>query len=60
MEQIEARLRFVVMHERRGFRAKYVLFTLSMSGVLRPKSSNLIVGIDFANKVTPSHGGIGL
>jgi len=46
------------MRERRDFQVKYVFFTLPMSEVLRPKSSNLFVGINLASKVTPSHGGI--
>ena len=50
----------MVMHERRDSRAKYVVFTLPMSEVLRLKSSIGIVGMNPANKITPSHGGIGL
>ena len=49
-----------MIREKQDFHAKYDVFPVPMSEVLRPKSSNLIVGIDFANKVTPSHGGIGL
>ena len=48
------------MRERQDFRAKYVVYTLPISGALCPKSSIYIVGMDLANKVTPSHGGIGL
>ena len=49
-----------MIREKQDFHAKYVVSPLPMSEVLRPKSSNLIVGIVFANIVVPSHGGIGL
>ena len=39
---------------------KIVFCTLPLSEVLRPKSSNLFFGMNLANKVSPSHGGIGL
>ena len=48
------------MRERQDLHAKYVVFTLPMSEVLRLKSSNLFVGMNLANKVTLSHDGIGL
>lgn len=48
------------MRERQDFHTKYLVFTLPMSEVLRPKSSNLFVGMNLADKVTPSYGGIGL
>ena len=60
MEQIETRLRLSIIRERQDLRAKYLVFTLLMSEVLRPKSSICIVGMNLARKVTPSHGGIGL
>ena len=50
----------MVMHERRDSQAKYVVFTLPMSEVLWPKSLICIVGMNLADKVMPSHGGIGL
>ena len=49
-----------IIRERDDFHEKYVVFTLPRSEVLRLKSSNLFVGMNLANKVTPSHDGIGL
>ena len=50
----------VLVHERQGPHAKNVVFTLPTSYVLRPKSSNLVIGMDLANNVVPFRNGIGL
>ena len=48
------------MCESQSLRAKYVVYTLPTSDGLRPMVSNLIIGMNLADKVTPSYGGIGL
>ena len=48
------------MRERQGQTREIAIFLRSASNVLRSRPSNLIVGMNLADKVTPSYGGIGL
>ena len=58
--ELETELWLALVREKQGPHAKNVVFSSPTSEVLRPKSSNLTVGMDFANKVVSSCGGIGL
>ena len=58
--ELEIELWLALVCERQGVRAKNAVFTQPTSYVLRPTSSNFDVGMDFAHKVVPFHGGIGL
>ena len=48
------------MRERQEYAREIAIILRPASDVLRPKSSSLAFGMNLANKVTPSHGGIGL
>ena len=49
-----------LVSERQDSHAKNVVYTLPTSYVLRPTSSNFVIGIDFAHQVVPFRNGIGL
>ena len=58
--ELEIGLWSVLVRERQGFFAKNMVFTRLTSYVLRPTSSNFVVGMDLAGKVVPVRNGIGL
>ena len=48
------------MRERQEFAREIAIILGLAPDVLHLKSSSLVFGMNLANKVTPSHGGIGL